>query len=287
MLQLVTTVEGQQNRRHVVRLGDGHQVECVVYRGDTLCVSTQVGCAVACPFCASGANGLSRNLRLDELVAQVELVLGHGVELRRVTLSGIGEPLHNPATLEFVAWCRARGVLPSVTTSGGPTRRLPELLSAHHNGVTISVHSGTEVTRARMVPRGPSLEDLFGTLSETLPTLSNHRRRKVALSYLVIEGHNDGDAEFDAFLERAVPLGRSLHLFAYNDVPTSDMRPVSRARYEALYARAAATGLRVHMSSTARLEANGGCGTLVALRAGARGPALDEASTAGAVRSGR
>ena len=100
-----------------------------------------------------------------------------------------------------------------------------------------------------------------------LPTISNNRRKKIALAYLVIEGQNDGDDELDAFLELAVPLGQSLHLFAYNSVPTSDMRPVSRARYEEVYARAAATGMRVHMSSTARIEANGGCGTLVALRA--------------------
>lgn len=278
MLQIVRTVEGKQNRRHVVRLRDDHHVECVVYRGDTLCVSTQVGCAVGCPFCASGANGFTRNLELEELKEQtrvaVAVAVGLGPRLRRVTLSGIGEPLHNPATLPFMRWCREQDLLPSVTTSGGPTTRLPELLSSHHNGVTVSVHSGTEGVRARLVPRGPTLEDLFSTLERTLPTISNNRRKKIALSYLVIEGQNDSDAEVDAFLERAIPLGQSLHLFAYNSVPTSDMRPVTRARYEAIYERAAATGMRVHMSSTARIESNGGCGTLVALRAGSAGASL-------------
>jgi len=266
VLKIVRSVEGKQNRRHVVRLDDDQHIECVVYRRDTLCVSTQVGCAVGCPFCASGANGLSRNLVLEELIAQVRAATDAGAELKRVTLSGIGEPLHNPHTLEFMRWCRADGLLPSVTTSGGPTRRLPELLASHHNGVTVSVHAGTEQVRARLVPKGPSLAELFSTLERTLPTISNNRRKKIALSYLVIEGQNDTDAELDAFLERAVPLGQSLHLFAYNSVPTSDMRPVPRPRYEAIYARAAATGLRVHMSSTARIEDNGGCGTLVALR---------------------
>lgn len=273
MPAIVSSIDGVQNRRHVVRLDDGHHVECVVYRGDTLCISTQVGCAVGCPFCASGAEGFTRNLSIDELSAQVRLAQSAGERLRRVTLSGIGEPLHSPHTVRFMAACRELGLMPSVTTSGGPLSRLPGLLSSHHNGVTISVHAGTEAVRGRMVPRGPTLSALFATLGRTLPTISNNRRKKIALAYLVVAGQNDTDAELDAFLKRAVPLGQQLHLFAYNPVPTSDMTPVPRARYEALYARAAASGLRVHMSSTARIEANGGCGTLVALRArGAAGP---------------
>jgi len=51
-------ISGRQNRRFVVGLDDGAQVEAVLYRGDTLCVSCQVGCAVRCPFCASGRQGL-------------------------------------------------------------------------------------------------------------------------------------------------------------------------------------------------------------------------------------
>jgi 23S rRNA (adenine2503-C2)-methyltransferase len=88
----------------------------------------------------------------------------------------------------------------------------------------------------------------------------------VSLAYLVVSGLNDADGEIDAFLDRAVLLGRDVHLFAYNPVPTSAHAPVPRARYEAIYERMAATGLRVRMSSQARVEANGGCGTLVALR---------------------
>lgn len=266
MPAIVRTIVGVQNRRHVVRLDDDAHVEAVVYRHDTLCISTQVGCAVGCPFCASGANGFTRNLTPDELQAQVQLSLDAGDALRRVTLSGIGEPLHSPHTLDFMARCRREGLLPSATTSGGPVSRLPELLSSHHNGITISVHAGSEPVRARLVPRGPSLEKLFGTLGQCLPQISNNRRKKIALAYLVVAGQNDSDAELDAFLQLAKPLNQTVHLFAYNEVPTSDMAPVSRARYEAIYERACQSGLRIRMSSTARIEANGGCGTLVALR---------------------
>lgn len=254
-----------QNRRLVIALDDGAQVEAVRYRGDSLCVSSQVGCAVACPFCASGANGLTRPLTLEELAAQVEL---SGLEgLRRVTVSGVGEPLHCRALEGFIAWCRDRRVAPSVTTSGGPLERLRALLHAPHNGITVSVHAGTEPVRARAVPKGPPLEGLFGVLAEELPRLSRSRQKKIALAYLLVDGLNDADEELDAFADRAAPLGARVHLYAYNPVPTSDHRPVPRARYEAAWERLRDRGLKVSMSSSARTEANGGCGTLVALRA--------------------
>lgn len=273
---IVSEHPGRWNRRFVVRLGDGALVESVLYRGDTLCVSCQVGCAVRCPFCASGANGLGRSLSLDELEAQVEDVASvvareGGPALRGVTVSGIGEPLHNhDAVSAFVDRCRARGLRVTLTTSGGPLRRLREWLRERpHQGLTISVHAGTEATRARVVPHGPDLASLFEVLGGEVPALGRTRRKRTALAYLLLEGVNDGGDEIDAFVARAVPLaalGVRVHLYAHNPVETSPMRGVGRARYEAVYDRMTAAGLGVQMSAQARLEANGGCGTLVALR---------------------
>ncbi|MDQ3032354.1 MAG: radical SAM protein [Myxococcota bacterium] len=261
------------NRRFVLRLHDGAEVEAVLYRGDTLCISCQVGCAVRCPFCASGADGLQRPLELAEMIAQIERVEAEGVALRGVTVSGIGEPLHNATAVEqLVSWCRDRATPASVTTSGGPTARLgawlrdaPEHPFPHH-GITISVHAGREPTRARLVPKGPPLAELFAAIEDALPAMSRRRRKKTALAYLLIEGENDDEGELDAFAARAAPLGLAVHLYALNPVPTSAMRGPARARYEAVYARLRASGLTVRMSSQARIEANGGCGTLVALR---------------------
>ncbi len=255
---------GTWNRRYEVALADGARVESVLYRDDTLCLSTQVGCAVGCPFCASGERGLDRPLRFDELVAQVALVEARGHALRRATLSGIGEPLHNPGpVLEFLAWARSRGLGVSLTTSGGPLARLRELVAAPHNGLTVSVHAGTEAVRARLVPKGPALEPLFATLAETAAGLGTRRRKKLALAYLVAAGANDGDEEVAAFIARAHPLGLAVHLYALNPTSSSPYDAVGRARYEAIYGAMVAAGLRVRMSSKARTEANGGCGTLV------------------------
>lgn len=265
VLTLEEAARSDFNRRFVVTLADQSRVEAVLYRGDTLCVSTQVGCAVACPFCASGAAGLQRALTFQELCAQVLAVEARGLPLARVTASGVGEPLHAPdAVLAFIAWCRDRGTPTSFTTSGGPLPRLVQFLSAPHNGATVSVHAGLPATRARLVPKGPALEPLFATLRAELPKLSRKRRKKVALAYLMLAGENDSVEELAAFAELARPLGVAVHLYQHNAVPTSSLQGATRAAYEAAYELLRAEGLLVRMSSQARIEANGGCGTLVA-----------------------
>lgn len=271
-VRIVSEELGEWNRRFGVELADGARVETVLYRGDTLCVSSQVGCAIGCPFCASGAQGLGRQLSLGELRSEVESVEARGHRVERVTVSGVGEPLHNlRAVAPFLLEMRDRGTPASVTTSGGPLSRLGELLGGPHNGVTISVHAGEESTRARLVPRGPALGPLFDALSEILPTLSGRRRKKVALAYLVLEGENDAGAEIDAFIRRALPLERHVHLFAYNPIEGGGRRRAPRERYQAIHDRMREAGLVVRMSSKARTEANGGCGTLVALQRGGGG----------------
>lgn len=275
---IVHDERGPSNRRFVLGLDDGASVEAVLYRDETVCLSSQVGCAVRCPFCASGAHGLARSLTTDEIVGQLEaveaLLSAEGRPAPRgVTLSGIGEPLHAwDAAQGALAHAAARGLRATVTTSGGPTTRLATLLAdLPHQGVTVSIHAGTEPTRARLVPHGPDLAALFATLSAVLPTLSRKRRKRVALAYLLLEGQNDADEEVDAFVARAAPLGVFVHLYAHNPVPESAVRGPVRARYDAVHARMVDAGLIVRRSAAARREPNGGCGTLVALRRSAGG----------------
>jgi 23S rRNA (adenine2503-C2)-methyltransferase len=275
-MQLVEVGVSSFNRRFRVELADGAAVEAVHYRGDSLCVSSQVGCAVGCPFCASGANGLARQLTADEIWAQVAAVRARGLNVARATVSGVGEPLHNQlAVREFVLRCRVERIAPSLTTSGGPLERLVEWFSLPHNGLTLSVHAGSEATRRALVPRGPALEPLFACLARELPRQSRSRRKKVALAYLLVDGANDSDAEIAGFIARAVPLALTVHLYAYNPVASGAYHCVPRARYEAVYAQLRAAGLTARMSSQARVEPNGGCGTLVALRPSAPGTPLE------------
>lgn len=270
-LQLHEAGKSTFNQRWLVELCDGARVECVLYRSDTLCVSSQVGCAVSCPFCASGAHGLARPLSLGELIGQVQAVRALGHVLQRVTVSGVGEPLHNHAAVcAFLEFCRSERIGMSLTTSGGPITRLAEWLHAPHNGLTLSIHAGSEAMRARMVPKGPSLQALFELLEREVPRMTRRRKRKTALAYLVCGGINDRADELEAFARRAAPLALPVHLYAYNEVSNSVFKRVTRAQYEASYQQLVAAGLLVRMSSQARLEENGGCGRLLATRSHTR-----------------
>jgi 23S rRNA (adenine2503-C2)-methyltransferase len=266
VVEVQSIERGEWNERFLVRLRDGARVECVLYRGDTLCISSQVGCAVRCPFCASGQPGFARSLEFEELVGQIEALRARSNELARITVSGVGEPLHNRAVAPLLVWCSRERLGMSLTTTGGPLPRLRDWLHAPHNGLTVSVHAGTESVRAKLVPNGPALGPLFDVLREQLPEMTQRRRKKTALAYLLIEGVNDSERELAAFVDRVAPLGLRVHLYAYNPVPGLGFSRVSRERYEAAYQQLTAAGLRVAMSSQARIEANGGCGTLVAGR---------------------
>lgn len=276
-LEIVDERVGTYNRKYAIKLNDESQVEAVLYRGDSLCISSQVGCAVGCPFCASGANGLGRNLSLAELHAQVAAVRARGAHVERVTLSGVGEPLHNHQVCgQFIRESHESGTPVSLTSSGGPLSRLRDAFEWPHRGLSLSIHAGTEEARAKAVPRGPALGPLFETLRELLPLASARRRRRLALAYLLLEGINAHDSEIDAFIERALPLGVKIHLYSYNPVPTSEQSRATEARYQEVFHRMCVAGLEVRRSSQARVEANGGCGTLVAIRSPRRKAAAEQ-----------
>ncbi len=128
---------------------------------------------------------------------------------------------------------------------------------------------GGHIRRRFCRPRCPTRPRRISGTNAPCPPPGRHKSRSANSP----KGPAGRAAEIDAFIARAAPLGLNVHLYTYNPVPTSDHRPVSRDLYERVYARMCAGGLTVRMSSQARVEASGGCGTLVALsRAKARLP---------------
>ncbi len=247
-------------------LSDGLSVEAVYYGSGTLCISTQVGCAVGCPFCASGSRGLKRNLTLQEMIDQVAGAMGVGHRVQRVTLSGIGEPLHNPdAVRMFVEWGRKRKLPVSLTTTGAPISVLCEFLSAPHNGLMLSVHAGSAAVHRRLVPRGPDLGELWSRLAEIWPHLPVRRRRKTGLNYLLVSGVNDTDAEIAELVLRLKNFPEmTLHLLVLNPVPGSSFRSPDLSRVAKIHSTLFREGIHVRRANRWRQRAEGGCGTLIA-----------------------
>jgi len=256
-MELLRTVEGELNRLFIFRLPDGYRVEGVLYRGDTLCVSTQVGCPVRCLFCASGRQGLVRNLRAGEIYGQVR----ERYPVRRVAVAGIGEPLANwrnvrEAFLRF----RSEGVKVSFYTCGFPLRNLAELLRMPHSGVTISVHTLNADLRRRLMPHAGDPDPLIRFLREALPSMSAGRRKRVALAYLLLKGVNDSEEDIVRLGELAKDLGLGVTLLRYNEV--GSFRSVNDEEYERAFLLLRGLGVKVTLSTRFRRERTGGCGTL-------------------------
>lgn len=252
------------NHKFLVPLADGLAVEAVYYGSGTLCLSSQAGCAVGCPFCASGSRGLLRNLGVAELWAQVEGARALGIEPKRLTLSGVGEPLHNfSAVCEFLAGCRNRDLPLSLTTTGSPTALFREMIPLPHNGLMLSLHAGRAATHRRLIPRGAELGDVLTVLEEALAGLSRRRRRKLGINYLLLAGINDSPAECAELLplfQRFPEL--TLHLLTCNPVPESVFISPDPVRVDELHAWLSARGVNVRRANAWRVQADGGCGTL-------------------------
>lgn len=264
-MKLLKTLQSELNKLFLFELEDGYTVEAVFYRGDTLCVSTQVGCPIKCDFCASGKNGLIRNLTPEEIYNQYALLKGR-IPIKRIAIAGIGEPLANWRSVKEAFFkFKEEQLKVSFYTTGFPTKHLEELLKLPHSGVTISVHTLKENIRRQIMPHAGRLEELFNTLKRILPTLSKKKRNKVSLAYLLIKGINDSEEELRELSRIAKELGVNVTLLYYNQV-NERYEPVSPEEYERAFLFLKSQGIRTTLSTRFRKDKLGGCGTLVVNR---------------------
>jgi len=246
-------------QKFVLGLSDGAKVECVSMRTDrrlTFCLSSQVGCALKCSFCATGLMGLQRNLRADEIVAQV-VMMGdfHGWRDERFNLvfMGMGEPLANEAALfEAIRILRephgmnlgARRI--TVSTSGlvPGIRRLAD--TGIPVGLAVSLHATTDELRNELIPvnRRWPLDELLAAARE----YGERSGRRVTLEYTILAGVNDRPEDADRLSRIARDLPSKINLIPYNPVPGLPYERPSpesvQAFAESLYPRAPAVMVR-------------------------------------------
>jgi len=262
-----------------LRTRDGARIETVMIPEEeraTLCVSSQVGCPLACSFCATGALGFTRNLTPGEIVDQLcrmnEILAGERA-ISNVVFMGMGEPLLNlPAVLEAIRLLihpKAFGMAPRrVTVSTvGVLPQLAPLLEVAPINLAVSLHATRDDVRDRLVPlnRRFRLEELLDTL-RSLETVNP--RRPVFFEYTLIEGVNDSleDARRLAPLLRGIPS--KLNLIPMNPHPDSCYRPPAEPVIDRFLREVAASGLRVTLRRSRGPDIQAACGQL-ALRPGA------------------
>jgi len=264
-MRLLQEVRSELNRLYLFELEDRLRVEAVFYRGDTLCVSSQVGCAIGCPFCLSGSKGLFRNLSDEEIYSQYRL-LKDKLPIKRIAVAGIGEPLMNYQNVERAFWMFKReGLKVSFYTTGFPTDKLLSLLDLPHNGITVSIHTLDEKKRKHLLPHAGSLKDLLETLETHLKTLSKRKRKKISLAYLLLKGVNDSQEELLEFAKLVKTLGVNAVLLYYNST-NPQYAQMSSEEYERCFLILKSQNIRVTLSTRYRKDKLGGCGTLMVNR---------------------
>ena len=257
--QVATSQDGA--RKLLLRWPDGALTETVVMPGparNTACVSSQVGCAVGCVFCASGVSGLERNLTAGEIVEQVmwsQRQLPEGDRLSHVVVMGMGEPLLNyENTLKALAILNADWGLNiaarhlTVSTVGLPNqiRRLAK--ESLQLTLAVSLHAGEDELRERLIPwKGLApLETLFDSLKEYY----SRTHREITLEYVLLDGLNclPGDADRLAYWARQTRC--NVNLISYNPVAGLAVDGVQDA--EAAVGVGAACGFAAPSASTTR-----------------------------------
>jgi 23S rRNA (adenine2503-C2)-methyltransferase len=270
---LQQSVDG--TRKLALEAADGAVIESVLIpeeRRNTLCVSTQVGCPLACSFCATGFLGFTRNLTTSEIVDQVlrsKQVLDPDETLTNIVFMGMGEPLLNlPAVLESIRIFtdpKTLAMAPrriTVSTSG-VVPRIRELLEVGPINLAISLHATTDSVRDVLVPlnqRFP-LDALLGTLrDEELIT----RKRPVFFEYTLMEGVNDSVADARRLppLLRGIPA--KINVIPMNPHPDSDYRPPSDAVCNRFTAELHGAGMRVTLRKNRGRDIDAACGQLAA-----------------------
>jgi 23S rRNA (adenine2503-C2)-methyltransferase len=290
--RLLTAVREQScdrgmTRKTLWRAGDGALAESVLMRYPgrvTMCVSSQAGCGMGCPFCATGQAGLTRSLSAAEIVAQVvagaralargEVPGGRG-RVSNVVFMGMGEPLANYARV-VAAVRRLTDPVPgglgisqrSVTVSTVGLVPAIRRLAAEGLSVTlaVSLHAPDDTLRDELVPvnrRWPVAEVLGAAWDYAAAT-----RRRVSVEYALISGVNDQPWRADA-LGRLL-AGRLAHvnLIPLNPTPGSGWSAASPEATREFVARLAAWAVPVTVRDTRGSQIDGACGQLAAGGAG-------------------
>jgi len=254
----------------LVRLEDGHAVETVIIpEGErrTVCLSTQVGCGMGCVFCASGLDGVVRDLEAHEIVEQALHAQARldGQPVTHLVVMGMGEPLSNYAALVralciFTApWgLGMSGRRITVSTVGLPAgiRRLAgEGLGVH---LALSLHSADPATRRRLVPSGGPLDEVVSAARD----FAERTGREITFEYVLVRGENDSVADARALAALIGGLSALVNLIPLNPVRGLNWAAPSAERVRGFEEELSRRGVRVAVRRRRGADVDAACGQL-------------------------
>lgn len=241
----VPTVERKQvskqdgTIKYLWKLADGNCIETVLmqyHHGNTVCISSQVGCRMGCAFCASTIGGKVRDLTPSEILDQVLFTqIDSGLPISNIVLMGIGEPMDNLDNvlrfLELVNHSEGLnigmrhislstcGVIPGI-------ERLADL--GMQLTLSVSLHAPDSATRTKIMPvnKAYDVEKLF----DACHAYFKKTGRRISFEYAMIDGVNDSDAQADLIAQKLRGMPGHVNLIPLNDVAESPLKPSKRTR---------------------------------------------------------
>jgi 23S rRNA (adenine2503-C2)-methyltransferase len=236
-------------RKFLFRLNDGNLIESVLIpaspalygeRSDrrTICVSTQVGCAYGCKFCASGLDGFSRNLDSSEIVQQLLAVeKATGERIDNVVFMGMGEPLANFANVVRAIriinapWGLEIGARHITVSTSGLAPQIRKLADEPlQSRLAISLHGATDEVRNKIMPVNRKYD--LTTLLAACDYYASRKKQRIYFEYILIAGVNDAEEQAHLLARHAERLGARVNLIPYNNVEGLEWSRPSRETQE-------------------------------------------------------
>jgi 23S rRNA (adenine2503-C2)-methyltransferase len=268
-------------QKFVLRLGDDKQIESVFIPdtpAQTFCISTQVGCAMACAFCLTGKMGLLRHLSAGEIAGQVR-VLADALGLRQsrfnIVLMGMGEPLHNyNATMkalrilndeEGLAINPRRVTLSTVGIVPMLDRLASEPLMPN---LAVSLHATTEAQRMAIVP--PTKKYSLHDIIEACKRFPVAKRGRITFEYVLLEGVNDSPDDARRLVKLLAGVKAKVNLIPLNAAAGIPFERPSDRRVDRFARILAAKNLGVSVRKSRGRDIRAACGQLIVEGQGTR-----------------
>ncbi len=256
------------------RLQDGNIIESVLIPGDqkfTVCVSSQVGCALRCNFCATGTLGFKRNLTrgeiFDQVVAAKKSATEQGIVLSNIVFMGMGEPLLNyenvMAAIDRITADDGLAMSPyriTVSTAGIPDKIRQLADDNVRFNLAVSLHSAKESVRTKLMPLNKTYS--LAMLAESLKYFVKKTGGRPTFEYLLLKDINDGLDDARALAQYCRQFPVKINIIDYNAVAGSGFNQTSEKRRDEFIRFLESCNMVVHLRRSKGKDIDAACGQL-------------------------
>lgn len=275
-LQLVSMSSSPRatgTKKALFRLADGETVESVLIREKdrvTICLSTQVGCAVKCSFCATGHSGYTRNLTPGEIVEQALYLLADenmGERSPNIVYMGMGEPFRNyDATVRSIRLLMAPeglaiGARKITVSTVGEVKGIERFANEDWQvRLSVSLHAANDVKRTELIPLNKKYP--ITQLKEVIRTYVDKTGRQITFEWTLLDGVNDSEKDAQELAALASNLKAHVNLIPYNPVSGLGYAPPLRERCEAFRDTLERAGVSATLRKEKGQDIDAACGQL-------------------------